>query len=119
MVDIVVDVSSHAVSPITQAIDAVKSGGRIVLAGLKGKHPLSEVYSDKIVFKEIQLVGVMSAGWSSAERAIGLLSDHYAELARLVSHSYRLTDISKAIQVLGREIVDGPELLNVHVLGDL
>lgn len=118
LVDVVLDVSSHAVAPIAQAIDAVKSGGKIVLAGLKGRHPLTEVYSDKIVMKEIQIVGVLSAGWSSAERAIALIDEHHAELGRLASHSYPLGDITKAVRVLGREIVDGPELLNVHVRGE-
>jgi alcohol dehydrogenase len=119
LVDTVVDVSSHAVAPIAQGIDCVKAGGKIIIAGMKGKRPLTDIYSDTILMKEIQLIGVLSAGWSSLERAINLLSEHHAELARLASHSYHLKDISKAIRVLGREIVDGRDLLNVHVRGEL
>jgi threonine dehydrogenase-like Zn-dependent dehydrogenase len=119
LVDTVVDVSSHSVAPIAQGIDAVKAGGKIVIAGVKGKNPLTDIYSDKILMKEIQLLGVLSAGWASLERAIALLSEHHAELAHLASHSYPLQDITKALRVLGREIVDGPDLLNVHVRGDV
>jgi hypothetical protein len=35
------------------------------------------------------------------------------------THSYKLSEAEKALKVLGRQIVDGPELLNVHVRGEV
>jgi alcohol dehydrogenase len=118
-VDVVVDVSSHAVAPIAQGIEVLRIGGRLVVAGLKGNRPLVDVYSDTIAMKELEIVGVLSAGWPSLERAIALLGDRHEELASLVTHSYALNDVTTAVRVLGREIIDGPELFNVHVRGEV
>jgi alcohol dehydrogenase len=118
-VDSVIDVSARSVAPITQGIEAVKRGGRIVLAGVKGDRPVEGLYSDKIFWKEIQIVGVLSAGWTSVKKSIALLSAHHEELTKLATHSYKLSQAETALKVLGREIVDGPELFNVHVRGEV
>jgi alcohol dehydrogenase len=118
-VDSVVDVSAHSVAPIAQGVEAVKRGGRIVIAGVKGDRPLEGVYSDRIFWKEIQIVGVLSSAWGSVEKSIALLSAHHQELSKLVTHSYKLSEAATALQVLGRKIIDGPELLNVHVRGEV
>lgn len=70
LADVVLDVSAGAVKPVLQAIDMCRRGGRIVLAGLKGKNELNGFPVDKVVFREIELVGVLSAGWQSTEMAI-------------------------------------------------
>lgn len=115
LADLVVDVSSHATAPVAQAVDMVRPGGRVVLAGLKNNAPVANFVSDKLVMKEIQMVGVFSAGWSAVETAIELIRKNAPELARLATHAFRISEAQKAMQVLGREIVDGPELLNVHL----
>ena len=89
--------------------------GRIVFAGLKSGKPVANFVSDKIVLKEIQVVGVFSAGWSAVETAIALIAKNAPELARLATHFFAISEAQKAMQVLGREIVDGPELLNIHL----
>jgi hypothetical protein len=43
-------------------------------------HALDNFLIDKIVFREIELVGVLSAGWVSCELAIDLIEHAGAEL---------------------------------------
>jgi alcohol dehydrogenase len=113
LADIVLDVSAGAVAPVLQAIDMVKRGGRIVLAGLKGRNALNGLVVDKLVFREIEMVGVLSAGWTSCELAIKLIQRHGAELATLCSHSFSLNAVTDAVRTLGRE--DGAATPVVHV----
>lgn len=113
LADVVLDVSAGAVSPILHAVDMVKRGGKIVLAGLKGDHPLNGVMTDRIVFREIQIVGVLSAGWTATERAIDMLQRRGDELSILCSHSFGLRDAEVAVRTLGREIGDGRECIHV------
>ena len=115
LADLVVDVSSHATEPVGQAVDMVRPGGRIVLAGLKNNRAVLNFVSDKVVMKEIQLVGAFSAGWTAVETAIELIRTNAAELSVLATHAFSITEAQKAMQVLGREITDGPELLNAHL----
>jgi len=103
LADIVLDVSAGSTAPVAQAIDMVKRGGRIVLAGLKGHNPLKDFPVDKVVFAEIELIGVLSAGWTACETAIDLVGRHGKELTPLCSHSFPLSQATAAVRTLGRE----------------
>jgi alcohol dehydrogenase len=116
LADVVLDVSSGAVAPILQGIDMTKRGGRIVLAGLKGANKLNEFPVDKVVFREIQLLGVLSAGWQSTEMAIDMIKREGAQLQSLCSHSFSLSEATKAVQTLGREINDGTEPVHIALV---
>ena len=48
--DVVVDVSAHATEPLLQAVDMVRKGGNVVVAGLKTDNALNNLYTDKLVF---------------------------------------------------------------------
>jgi len=113
LADVVLDVSAGAVAPVLQAIDMVRRGGRIVLAGLKGKHKLNDFPVDKVVFREIQLVGVLSAGWLSTEMAIDMIKNGSENLQRLCSHSFPLDQVTDAITTLGRERPNGGDVVHV------
>ena len=113
LADVVLDVSAGAVAPVVQAIDMVRRGGRIVLAGLKGSARLNDFPVDKVVFREIELVGVLSAGWRPTELAIQMIAENNAELATLCSHSFPLEQVTDAVRTLGREISDGREPVHV------
>jgi threonine dehydrogenase-like Zn-dependent dehydrogenase len=113
MADIVLDVSAGAVAPVIQAIDMVKRGGRVVLAGLKGRNKLNDFPVDKVVFREIQLVGVLSAGWQSTEMAIRMIEQDGASLHPLCSHSFPLERATDAVRTLGRERLEGGDAVHV------
>jgi alcohol dehydrogenase len=113
LADVVLDISAGAVAPILQAVDMVKRGGRIVMAGLKGRNPLTNFLTDKVVFREIEMVGVLSAGWSSCETAIALVKALGADLAPLCSHSFPLQQATEAVKTLGREGSNSADAVHV------
>ncbi|MDE0385096.1 MAG: alcohol dehydrogenase catalytic domain-containing protein [Defluviicoccus sp.] len=113
--DVVVDVSAHATEPLLQAVDMVRKGGNVVVAGLKTDNALNDLYTDKLVFREISLLGVLSSDWNDTVKAIDILKTRWRELAVLCTHSYPVAEAEKAVRVLGREIADGPEPVHIHI----
>jgi alcohol dehydrogenase len=116
LADIVLDVSAGATAPVVQAVDMVKRGGRIVLAGLKGRNPLKDFMVDKVVFREIEIVGVLSAGWTACETAIGLVERLGDELRPLCSHSFGLAEADQAVRTLGRETANADAVVHVALV---
>jgi threonine dehydrogenase-like Zn-dependent dehydrogenase len=103
-VDIVVDVSSYSTAPVTDALEFVAPGGTVVLAGVKGFKPIPNFVSDRIVLKEINImgaIGVTSTGYTSAIRLIE--SGRYP-IERMHTHDFSLRDAELAIRTLAREI---------------
>ncbi|HEX5064795.1 MAG TPA: zinc-binding dehydrogenase [Myxococcota bacterium] len=102
--DVVVDVSSYSTAPVADALDYVRPGGTVVLAGVKGFKAIPDFVSDKIVMKEIAIrgaIGVTSSGYTSAIRLIE--SGRYP-LARMHTHDFSLREAELAIKTLAREI---------------
>ena len=114
-VDVVLDVSAGALQPILDGVEAVRAGGKIILAGLKDRKKLNDLVLDKLILKEIQLEGVLSSSWSSYEHSLALLQQYAGELDQVCTHSYALSDADKAVRVLGRELTDGHEAVHVHL----
>ena len=102
--DVVVDVSANAVSPVVEAIDCVRPGGTVVLAGVKGFKPIPNFVSDKIVLKEITVrgaIGVTSSGYRSAIR---MLEGRRHPVEKVHTHQFDLRDAELAIRTLAREV---------------
>lgn len=102
--DVVIDVSSYSTAPVADALDYVRPGGTIVLAGVKGFKAIPDFVSDKIVLKEIQLrgaIGVTSSGYRSAIR---LIESGRRPLAKLHTHDFPLREAELAIRTLARQI---------------
>ena len=113
LADVVLDVSAGAVEPITQAVEMVRRGGRIVLAGLKGDKPAKGLLTDRIVFRELQIIGVLSAGWTSTEQAIDLVQRRADRLSVLCTHAFGLDQVDAAVRSLGREGANAAEAIHV------
>ena len=111
--DVVVEVSAGATQPIVDAVDMVRRGGRIVLAGLKSFKPVGNLITDKIVINEIQLIGLLSAGWVSIERSLDILRRRGDDLRPLCSHMFPLEETDTAVRALGREVDDGNEVVHI------
>jgi threonine dehydrogenase-like Zn-dependent dehydrogenase len=102
--DVVIDVSSYSTAPVADALDYVRPGGTIVLAGVKGFKAIPDFVSDKIVLKEIQIrgaIGVTSSGYRSAIR---LIESGRRPLAKLHTHDFPLREAELAIRTLARQI---------------
>ena len=109
--DVVVDVSSYATEPINQAIDFARSGGRIVLAGMKGFKSIPDFISDKIVLKELRVMGAMGVTRSGYASAIRLLEKRRHPVEKMHTHNFKLEEAELAIKTLAREI-EGQESIH-------
>jgi len=61
------------------------------------------------------MLGVLSSTWSSVEKSIDIIRRRGDSLAKLCTHHYPVDEAETAVKVLGREIVDGPEAVHVHI----
>jgi len=102
--EIVVDVSSYATEPVSQALDFVSPGGTIVLAGVKGFKPVPDFISDKVVLKEISIRGAIGVTSSGYRAAIRLIESGKYPIEAMHTHDFALRDAELAIKTLAREI---------------
>jgi len=102
--DVVVDVSSYSTAPVAQALDFVRPGGRVILAGVKGFKAIPDFISDKIVMKEISLQGAIGVTSSGYRSAIRLLEKQSVPVEKMHTHDFALRDAELAIRTLAREI---------------
>lgn len=104
--DVVVDVSSYATEPITQALDFATFGGTVMLAGTKGFKAVPDFISDKVVMKEITLRGAIGVTSSGYNNAIRLIESRSTPIEQMHTHRFALGDAELAIRTLAREIPD-------------
>jgi len=102
--DVVIDVSSYATAPITQAVDLAALGARIVLAGVKGFKPVPDFISDKVVMKELSLQGAIGVTSSGYRSAIRMIEAGRHPLETMHTHEFDLREAELAIRTLAREI---------------
>lgn len=104
--DVVVDVSSYATQPVVDALSMVRTGGRVVLAGVKGFKAVEGLVSDLIVMKEIRIQGAIGVTSSGYRSAIRLLESGKLDMTPMHTHDFALEDAALAIRTLAREIPD-------------
>ena len=104
----VLDVTAYATKPVADALDLVRPGGTIVLAGLKGHKPVADFVSDKIVMREITIKGALAADYDSYDRAVRLLESGKYPWAKLHTHTFPLKRVEEAIRMLARELPGDP-----------
>ncbi len=109
--DVVVEVTAYATQPVAAALDYVKPGGTVVLAGVKGMKPVPDFVSDKIVLKEIAVRGAIGVTSSGYAEAIRLIESRRLPLEKLHTHDFGLRDAEEAILTLSGE-APGPR--SVH-----
>ena len=109
--DVVVDVSSFAVEPVAEAVDYVRLGGTVVLAGVKGFKPIPNFISDKIVMKEVSIHGAIGVTRTGYANAIRLIESRSHPVEKMHTHDFRLDEADLAIRTLAREI-EGEESIH-------
>jgi 2-desacetyl-2-hydroxyethyl bacteriochlorophyllide A dehydrogenase len=102
--DVVVEVSANAPEPVAEALHYVASGGRIVLAGVKGFKAVPDFVSDLVVMKEAQILGAFGVTYGAYDAAIRLIESGRVPLAEMHTHDFALPDTERAIQTLAGEI---------------
>jgi threonine dehydrogenase-like Zn-dependent dehydrogenase len=106
MADVVVDATAYALEAITQAVDMTRRGGTIVLGGTKGFKPVPDFVSDKIVVKELTMMGALGVDHPAYEAAIRLIESGRYPLEEMHTHTLPLGKAEHALRLLAREIPD-------------
>ena len=94
--------SSRSTAPVAEALDYAAPGGTVVLAGVKGMRPIPDFVSDKIVLKELRVLGAMGVTRSGTERAIRLIESRRRPVELLHTHEFPLREAELAIRTLNR-----------------
>jgi threonine dehydrogenase-like Zn-dependent dehydrogenase len=113
-VDVVLDLTPMAQQPIRDAIEAVRWGGIIVLAGLKGHKDIT-LQTDKLINKALTVKGAFSVDAAAYTDAIKLIESGKFPLERMQTHRYGLDNVEHAIQLLAGE-VPGEDGIHVAVM---
>ena len=121
-VDVVLDLTPHALSPIIDAIDAVRWGGTIVLAGLKGRDDggprKTAIPTDVLINKALTVKGAFSVDAAAYTDAIKLIESGKFPLEKMQTHKFGLDDVEHAIQLLAGE-VPGADGIHVAIMPGL
>jgi threonine dehydrogenase-like Zn-dependent dehydrogenase len=113
-VDVAIDVVPSTPQPIVDAIGAVRAGGTIVIAGVKGGTTTVALDSDRVLFKELTIKGVYSQGSPAYEQALRMLGENQYRMERLHTHSFSLENADRAIRTLAGEVA-GEEAICVSL----
>ena len=105
------EVTANAPEPVAEALYYVATGGRIVLAGVKGFKSVPEFVSDLIVVKEVTISGAFGVTARSYDAAIRLIESGRVPLEKMHTHDFALEDAELAIQTLAGE---GTEESSIH-----
>jgi threonine dehydrogenase-like Zn-dependent dehydrogenase len=113
LADVVLELTPMATQPVLDAVAAVRHGGRVVLAGLKGDRPV-QLRTDVIVNKAITVVGAYSVDAPAYSEAIRIIESGRFPLEKLHTHSFELADVARAIETLAGE-VPGEDAVHVAI----
>jgi threonine dehydrogenase-like Zn-dependent dehydrogenase len=114
MADVALELTPMAAQPVRDALDAVRWGGRVVLAGLKGGRP-AELSTDLIINKALTVMGAFSVDSRAYAEAIRLIEAGRFPLARMHTHTFGLEDVARAIETLAGE-VPGEDAIHVAIV---
>jgi threonine dehydrogenase-like Zn-dependent dehydrogenase len=112
LADVVVDVAPYATQVVVDAVAAVRPGGTIVLAGLKGNRPIQNLLTDTIVRKAITIKGALAVDAASYRQAIRIIESGRFPLDKLHTHTFPLAEAARAIETLAGNV---PGEAAVHV----
>jgi alcohol dehydrogenase len=99
MADAVIDLTGTPQAAIG-ALDLVRQGGTFIMPGTYGTDTQVPLYLDKIVLKEIRVLGVYSHDMKSVIPAIGIAESRKYPLEKLVTHRYSLQEAERAVRAV-------------------
>ena len=114
LADVVLDLTPVALEPVQDALDVVRIGGTVVVAGLKNGRP-APISTDQLILKSITLRGARGVDGRSIEDAIRIIESGEYPLEKMHTHSFPLDELPTAISVLAGE-VPGEEAVHVIVV---
>jgi alcohol dehydrogenase len=103
MADAVIDVTGNPKS-IPVSIDLVRKQGKVVIASLT--HSAIPITVDKIVDRDIKMMGVFTSDARSMGKAVKLVESRKYPLEKMVTHKFSLDEAEKAVQTAARYFKD-------------
>jgi len=100
---VAVDLTPGAAQPFLDAIEAVRVGGTIVVAGIKDSKSTIALNANRLIYKEITVHGVFTQSLDCYRRAVALIADRIDELLPLHTHDVPLVDVGEGIALLAGE----------------
>jgi L-iditol 2-dehydrogenase len=99
--DIVLE-TAGAVAALELATRLPREGGRIVQLGLAGASKLLELPADRLVLRDLELIG--SVGYTTAvwARMLSLVGAGLVQLDPLVTHQFAVADFQTAFELMNR-----------------
>lgn len=117
-VDVVLDLTPTAHQPVRDALEAVRQGGTVVLAGLKGPRNIELQTTDLLIWKDITVKGAFSVDARAFDDAIRLIESGRLPLERIQTHRFGLNEVEHAIMLLAGEVAD-EEGIHVAIMPSL
>jgi len=113
MADVALELTPLAAEPVSDALQAVRRGGRVVLAGLKGNREIP-LRTDVIINRALTIRGAFGVDSKGMADAIALIESRRFPLEKMHTHTFGLDDAALAIETLGGE-VPGESAIHVSV----
>jgi threonine dehydrogenase-like Zn-dependent dehydrogenase len=112
-VDVVVDTTPYATNPIREAVDVLRPGGKMVLAGLKTR--LMDGFPvDKVVTRAINILGAASMSTDANAAAAKMIATSAVPLHKMRTHVVGYDELPYAIELLEGK-VPGEKAINIVV----
>jgi L-iditol 2-dehydrogenase len=97
--DVVVE-ASGALTAIASSVGMVRRLGRIAVIGMTGRDQISFPW-DAAIWKMCTIIFNLSTGYTSWEKAIGLIASKKIDVSQLITHRVPLTDWQQAFKAAG------------------
>jgi 2-desacetyl-2-hydroxyethyl bacteriochlorophyllide A dehydrogenase len=101
--DLVIE-AAGGVRAIDTATRVVRPGGRVVVLGSAGEGARLDIPADRLMRKDLMVVGSLSYTSASWSDLLGVVVDAQIPLDRLVTHRFPLDDFSEAFRLMERPV---------------
>ncbi|MGH8868202.1 MAG: zinc-dependent alcohol dehydrogenase [Actinomycetes bacterium] len=105
MADVALELTPMAAEPVSDAMLAVRHGGRVVLAGLKGGREIP-LRTDLMIQRALTVRGAFGVDATAYAEAIALIESRRVPLEKMHTHTFGLDETALAVETLGGEVAD-------------
>jgi alcohol dehydrogenase len=113
LADVVVDVTAKAPAAFAQGVALARTGGTMVVAGIRGEPGAPGFSPDHIVYKELRLQGALGVDVSAYSAALRMLAEARYPFASLPRQVAGFDDLEGLIQVMAGEAPGAPPVHGV------
>lgn len=112
--DVAIDLVPANPDTVSHAMQAVRTGGTVVLAGIKGGDKMATLDTDWMIYKEVTVRAVFAQGSEAYAKGLDLLTRNLERIAPMHTHEMPLEQAALAIEMLAGEVA-GEEAICVSL----